>query len=118
VKHLKALIAHDESRDLKLAPKPKFIEIDSTHSQKMKVSSALHVFSNTVGSSIEFWNELTCSVHAEDQKSALDTAWFTKTINRWFDLMSSRSLVQALSKFDVEKYNESVSFLCPIVMLF
>jgi len=80
-KRLTALIAHDESRDLQLAPNLKSNDIDSTHFQKMKVSSALHVFSNTVRSSIEFMDR-TGLLSAEDQKSALDTAWFTKTINR------------------------------------
>jgi len=115
-KHLKALIAHDESRDLKLAPNLKSNDIDSTYSQKIKASSALHVFSNMFGSSIEFMDR-TGLLSAEGQKSALDTAWLNKTINRWFDLMSSRSFVQALSKFDVEKYNKSVSFLRSIITL-
>jgi len=54
VKHLKALIARNELEDLKLAPNLNSNDTDLTDFQKMKVSSAQHVFSNTVSSSIEF----------------------------------------------------------------
>ena len=50
--------------------------------------------------------------------SFLTTAWFLETINHWFDLMSSRHPILALSKFNEAKYCEAVDFLRFIVDMF
>ena len=44
----------DETRDLKFAPNLKLSDVETGHFQRMKVSSAMHVFSNLVASAITF----------------------------------------------------------------
>lgn len=41
----------------------------------------------------------------------LTTVWFVDQIEKWFYLMTSRSPANALSKFNLEIYNETVGFL-------
>ena len=48
----------------------------------------------------------------------LTTAWFVDLCNHWFDLMSSRKFVLALSKEQPEKYEAAISFLKSFVHLF
>ena len=59
-------------------------------------------------------NMIDKSVH----KSAVDTAWFINTMNRWFDLMSSRTPAMALSKLHHEKFDEAKEFLMQVIDLF
>ena len=117
VEHVKRVAEMDETRDMKLAPNLKLSDMETGHFQKMKVSSAMHVFSNSVASAITFMvenNMIDKSVH----KSAVDTAWFISTMNRWFDLMSSRTPAMALSKLHPEKFNEAKEFLMQVIDLF
>lgn len=41
----------------------------------------------------------------------LTTAWFIETIEHWFSLMTSRSIVMALSKLKLNVYEKSIIFL-------
>ena len=54
IKPVEHLAKHDAVRDLKLAPKLKLSDLKSGHFDKMKVSGALHVFSNSVSSGLKF----------------------------------------------------------------
>lgn len=51
-------------------------------------------------------------------KDYLTTAWFLETINKWFNLMSSRTPVMAISRFHDDKYAETIAFLQSVVELF
>ena len=89
------------------------------HFDKMKVSSALHIFSHSVAKGIEFVVESNCMpLTAQETAQAKDTAWFISTMNHWFDLMSSRSPVMALSHHRPEKYEEAVTFLKMVIRIF
>jgi len=79
----------------------------------MKVSHAMAIFSKSVSAAIRLLVDAGV-IH----NSALTTAWFLETVNRWFDLMSSRHPIMALSKFDDAKYSETVEFLCKVSALF
>ena len=107
------LAVFQQDLDLKPAPNLTLKLLEPSHFDKMKVSMALHVFSHSVSSAfrlmveVEKWNNET-----------LTTAWFVKLMDKWFNLMSSHHPVQALSKFSVEKYNASITFLSDIIELF
>lgn len=49
----------------------------------------------------------------------LITAWFVELMNHWFELMTSRHPVLAISKLKCEKYNETVtSYLNDVITIF
>lgn len=118
IQSVKHVVKHDQERDLKLAPKLKLADIDSGHFDKMKVSGATHVFSNSVSSAILYLLENTTCIPSNESVSSRDTAWFIQQINHWFDLMSSRHVGLALSKLHVAKYDKEIAFLKGIVELF
>ena len=73
VEHVKRVTEMDETRDTKLALNLNLSDVETGHFQKMKASSTMHVFSNSVASAITFMvenNMIDKSVH----KSAVDTA--------------------------------------------
>ena len=113
-KPIRLLAEYDAAKTFKLAPKLKMSDINPSHFDKMKVASAMHVFSNSVSSGLTFMaaNNLVNSAICDETKS---TAWFLGLFNRWFDLMSSRSPVNALSKAKIEKYDEAIAFLRDVV---
>ena len=51
-------------------------------------------------------------------ESYLTTSWFLEKIDHWFDLMSSRNVVTALSHFKMEEYEKAISFLRDSIHLF
>ena len=107
------LIEYQEKAAIKLAPNVSRSTIHPSHFEKMKVSGVLHLFSNSVSSGIRY-------LVAHEGRSAdyLTTAWFLEVCNKWFDLMSSRHPVMALSKENPEKYQAAVSFLRFVIKLF
>ena len=107
------LAKFQEPLDLKIAPKLTQSTLAPSHFEKMKVSGALNFFSNAVSSGLRYL------VKEENRSSGyLATAWFLDTCNHWFDLMSSRHPVLALSKLRPEKYKEAVMFLHSVIDLF
>ncbi|KAG8180940.1 hypothetical protein JTE90_024690 [Oedothorax gibbosus] len=46
------------------------------------------------------------------------TAWFIEKVSKWFDLMSSRYATLALSKLNPTVYQETISFLQEMMVLF
>ena len=55
----------------------------------MKVKYATAIFSNTNAAALEYLVKV-----SGQQGEILTTAWFLATINKWFDLISSRRKVQ------------------------
>ena len=51
-------------------------------------------------------------------RNILTTCWFLDMMNKWFDLMSSRHPIIAISKFDVNQYKSTLSFLHSVVDVF
>jgi len=72
----------------------------------MKVSKAANIVSTDVSASLQFLVD-----HENYHSSFKTTAWFIQQVAKWFTLMTSRNPVVALSKFNLEKYNETIQFL-------
>lgn len=110
---VKDLAEFQDSHELKLAPKLTLASLTPSHFDKMKVSAALHFFSNAVVSGLRYL------VKEEGRSDEyLTTAWFLAMCNHWFDLMSSRHPVVALSKLNPQIYEESVTFLKSVISVF
>ncbi|KAK3896285.1 hypothetical protein Pcinc_000029 [Petrolisthes cinctipes] len=71
------------------------------------------VSSHSVSCGVRFLVE-----HEGRDKSYLTTAWFLEFVNKWFNLMSSRHPVMALSKCNRDVYQESVAHLESAVWVF
>lgn len=110
ISHVKDLLEFQKKKDLKIAPSLTDVVLAPGQFDKMKVSQALHLFSRSVSSGLRFLIE-----KEGRDKSYLSTAWFIDMVNTWFDLMSSRHPVMALSKRQEEKYNQSIQFLQSVV---
>ncbi|KAJ4927633.1 hypothetical protein JOQ06_015440 [Pogonophryne albipinna] len=110
---LKDLVSYQEGMALKLAPKLSRGVLEPSHFEKMKVSSAMHVFSKSSSAALRY---MVAEEHRPE--SYLTTAWFLETVDHWFDLMSSRNTVTALSHFKMEEYDKAISFLRDSIHLF
>ena len=90
---------------MKPAPKLTPKHLQPSHFEKMKVAHSMAIFSKCVSAALLVMVEADVC-----DRSALTTAWFLEIVNHWFDLMSSRHPVMALSKFDHTKYVQAVEF--------
>lgn len=87
---------------LKIAPNLSAAAIKPSHFEKMKVGHALNVFSAGLKN----------IVHQENRPlSYLTTVWFLDQVDHWFDLMSSRHPITALSRIKMEEYEKAIIFL-------
>ena len=102
-----------EDQELKIAPKLTSAALDPCHFDKMKVCHALHFFSQSVSAGIRFLVE-----SGQSATTDLVTAWFVELMNKWFDLMSSRNPVMALSKFRQSEYEKAIALLKSVINLF
>jgi hypothetical protein len=113
IEPLKRLVQFQTDKDLKPAPCLTEKALAPSHFDKMKVSYALNVFSHSAASALRLM------VETENwEQEVLTTAWFLEIMNKWFDLMSSRHPVIAISKFDVDKYNNAIEFLRSMIDIF
>lgn len=105
-KHYKDVVEEDKNNELKLAPKLREDNLNTkNHFQKMRVGNAKRLFSESVGSALEFL----ASDNPCDER--LTTAYFTDILARWFYIMCGRSIDVALSYLNIDKYNEIINFL-------
>ena len=79
----------------------------------MKVSGALNFFSNSVKAGLHYLVE--CEGYSKD---LLTTAWFIGMINKWFDLMSSRHPIMALSNVNESCYKQAILHLEQVIRVF
>ena len=113
IEAVKDLANYQEHLDLKLAPKLKQSNLNPCHFDKMKVSNATNVISHEVSSGIKYL------VNTEERPDTnLTTAWFLKMLRKWFDLMTSRHPVMAISKLNIDKYEETIAFLRMVIRVF
>ncbi|KAK0146149.1 hypothetical protein N1851_014549 [Merluccius polli] len=82
------LVSYQEGMALKLAPNLSRAILEPNHFEKMKVSSAMHIFSEWTSAALKYLVE-------EEQRpeSNLTTSWFLEKMDHWFDLMSSRHVI-------------------------
>ena len=89
VEHLKILNNHQRHSEVKLSHKINDDLLEPDKFNKMKVKYATAIFSNTNAAALEYLVKV-----SGQQGEILTTAWFLATINKWFDLISSRRKVQ------------------------
>ncbi|XP_067122001.1 uncharacterized protein [Centruroides vittatus] len=99
--------------DLKLAPELTLQHLSTHHFQKTKVNIALKLFNCKTSTALRYViDEVGWSRNVET------TAWFIEVIAKWFNLMSSRHPVTALSLRDKNKYDEAIVFLKSCIEVF
>lgn len=96
----------EDNMDIRFAPKLKKKDLSKGHFSKMNVASACHIFHDKTAAAIDFL--------ADEEVFDLEsktTAFFIKIVNKWFSILSSRSLVRALSLRNMDAYQEAMSSL-------
>lgn len=110
---VKRLVKFQEGSTFKLAPNLRPQVLEPNHFDKMKVSNAMSIFSHSTAVALRTmvkehgWHE-----------QVLATAWFIEQVNHWFDLMCSRHPVMALSRHNLTKHEEAVTFLQSFMDMF
>lgn len=110
--HFNELLEEQEDLDFLLTKLCKNDIDTKNHFTKMRVNTARNVLSTHVSSALEFLAD------ENSKPEYLTTAWFVKTIAKWFTLMSSRHITVALGKLRIEMFNESLNFLNECIYLF
>ena len=112
---IQRLAEFQEHRELKLAPSLKLKAVKNpSHFDKMKVSNALHILSNSVAKGLQ-WMVDNNHFDERERKEAQDTAWFILLINQWFKLMSSRAITMALSRRKPGRYESPTRHLKTVI---
>ncbi|KAJ8273809.1 hypothetical protein GJAV_G00105760 [Gymnothorax javanicus] len=110
---LKDLVNFQEGSALKIVPNLFQTILQPSHFDKMKVGPAVTLFGKSTSAGLKYM------VAKEDQPhSYLTTAWLLEQVGHWFELMSSRHQVMALSKNNMEEYNKAITFLEDMINLF
>ena len=104
--HVKALIDFQESQELKIAPDLNALSINPGHFSKMCVRDALKVISLPVSSGLRYL----VNKHGYS-RDLLTTAWFIEITRKWFDLLTSRHFIEALSMKNMFAYVEAMNHL-------
>jgi hypothetical protein len=107
---LEKLCDYQDGKQLKMAPNLVRDKISPAHFAKMNVASALHLFSNSVRAALKLMAD-TGNLSADEKAICSATSWFVLQVDRWFSLMSSRSIVMALSHHNEQQYQDSIHFL-------
>ncbi len=94
---------------LKIVPHLTAAAIEPSHFDEMKVGPALRATSAGLKYLVQQENR---------PLSYLTTAWLLEQVDHWFDLMSSRHPITALSRLKTEEYQKTIIFLLDIVHLF
>ena len=97
------LIPHKKTEDVILSKNRNF--------QKMKVNRAHKILNPEVSAALYFLADR----HSKPEYET--TAWFVGNLAKWYRLMTSRNLQNAISKFSIEKYEETIYFLEEMVDL-
>lgn len=112
ISHIRDLVEFQRNFQCKLAPKLTEADLNPSHYEKMRVSNATHVLSHEVSSALKFMaQEL-------NQPKYLTTAWFVDIVCKWFELMTSRHPIMALSKIKEDVYKDSIDFLEKFIDIF
>lgn len=110
---IKDLLTFQEGMALKIAPHLSAAAIEPSHFEKMKVGPALNVFSKATSAGLKYM------VQQENRPlTYMTTAWLLEQVDHWFDLMSSRHPITALSRIKMEEYKKAITFLQDFVHLF
>ena len=111
--HLQALIDFQENQELKVAPDLNALSINPGHFSKMCVRDALKVISYPVSSGLRYL----VRKHGYSN-DLLTTAWFIEETRKWFDLMTSRHVIEALSMNNLPAYVEALNHLRTMISIY
>ncbi|KAM7311295.1 hypothetical protein ISCGN_008202 [Ixodes scapularis] len=109
IKQVEQLLELDEQSDMRVAPRLKKACISPGHYAKMKVGPAYTLFHHDTAAGLRYLVKL-----GRLDEEALTTAWFFEQVQRWFELMSSRTKVVAFS----HKAQAGLDFLKDFITLF
>ena len=112
MEHIKELYNFDCQAELKYAPNLKEACFDVHGLAAMNVPLAKRLLSQEVGAGLTSLVEM-----HQYPKEFKTTAFFCNMIGRWYNLVTSRGLHFALSKRDMNKYEEEMEFLDEVVDL-
>lgn len=113
LEHIEWLEYFQRGDDLQLVPGLTLKDLKPSHFSKMKVKSAVKVLNPRTASALQY-----LVMKGIVPESFETTAWFVKLVNRWFQLMSSRSLYVALGLKDKEVYCEAIEHLKLVITVF
>lgn len=113
LEHIQWLEKFQRDEDLQLVPALTVKDLNTTHFSKMNVKSTLTVLGHPTSCAIEY-----LVVRGLVPQEFETTAWFIKLMIRWFQLMTSRTLVVAFGFKDMKKYEEAVQHLKLVIRVF
>ncbi|KAK3907896.1 Transposable element P transposase [Frankliniella fusca] len=103
----------EDNMDCRFAPRLTRKDLSKSHFNKMNTASACHIFGDKTAAALDFLADE--KVFDSECKT---TAWFIKLINKWFSILSSRSIVKALSLKNREAYDEAICVLQLVIEVF
>lgn len=121
IKHIETLIKHIETLknnhenkyEMKIAYRLKDTNLHCKNQyKKMKVSTASSVINKKTETALKVYANHTSN------DSYKTTAFFISLIYRWFQIMTNRSRVLALSKYNLEMYNLTIAHLKKTIQVF
>ncbi|KAE8742810.1 hypothetical protein FOCC_FOCC011668 [Frankliniella occidentalis] len=113
VAHIEALAKYQEDMEFKCAPELTVKDLYPSHFGKMNTNEACHVFSHHGAGALDFLADQ----NVFDPK-VKTTAWFMDLMNKWFKILSSKSLVNALSLKNMTAYEAAISVMRLVIEVF
>ena len=104
--HLQALVDFQDKSELKIVPDLTSTSLSPAHFSKMSVKDAMRVISRATSAGLRYLVN-----NHQFSRDLLTTAWFVELVRVWFDLVSSRHPIDALSMNNMPRYVESINSL-------
>lgn len=106
IQHIETLLHHENKHEMKIAYRLKDTNLYCKNQyNKMKVSTASSVLNRRTETALKVYANYT------NDDSFKTTAFFINLVDRWFNIMTNRSRVLALSKANIKVYNETIAHL-------
>lgn len=113
IKHVETLMHHENKYEMKIAFRLKDTNLHCKNQyNKMKMSTASSIINRRTESALKVYANYTSN------DSYKTTAFFISFVYRWFQIMTNRSHVLALSKYNLEMYNETIGHLKKSIQVF
>ena len=113
IDHIRDLVAIQADKQILLTPNVDETVTNPSHFNKMKVKPAKDMYSSETAGSIRF-----LVMQGTLPQSHLTTAWFCDFLRRWFELMSSYNIKNALSRINMSAYNDAINFFERSIRIF
>ncbi|XP_039303296.1 uncharacterized protein LOC120357257 [Solenopsis invicta] len=113
IQHIETLLHHENKHELKIAYKLKDTNLHCKNQyNKMKVSTASSVLNKRTETALKTYANYT------SDNSFKTTTFFINLVDRWFNIMTNRSRIFALSKSNIKMYNDVIAHLRKIQQIF